>query len=527
MDEDESDESGIVVPGLNAPPVVGFDEEIDRVDDKISNKRRRSRSRSKDGSRKHGKRRRSRSRSKSRDRNVDLQQYRRNPDVQNLVKRMVEEQVQEELNKRRKLETTSGSKLNYEGKKFISPSDTSVYTPAVGKSNWPLSGSPHDRHVHSHEKHVTLHGNHGNNMKMITDEDINMGKNSKLVSPNVFSPDTINETLTQLRIISDQKNEKDAATSRRRQEIEQRDQISNAKGMAEAAILEAERHRARVQQPNRGKDYDHITQNNTPIAIKFNNPSVNCGQQNEILRNMRYLDNEDDEFFHTTCHIEAALKDKIKVGQFVELDKLIQKRVLQSGPKDESRMQLVNRDGVSYFVPTVDRETKIDNVKKWEQAFRVYTTIYCEANPSRAGEILQYIDIIHRAAAIFNWDNVAKYDYVFRQLMAAKPYRSWAKVYTQMWNITLNEPIKKFNENGSSASGNSNHNNNHKGGKKRDSYCWKYNKSTCTYGRNCRFEHKCSYCGTSGHPVSNCHKKHGKKTGSERSEKGKINSSSN
>ena len=138
---------------------------------------------------------------------------------------------------------------------------------------------------------------------------------------------------------------------------------------------------------------------------------------------MRYLDGEDDEFFHTTCHIEDNLREKIEIGKFVELEKLIQKRILQYNNKDEQKMQLVNKDGISYFVPATDRECKIDNIKKWEQAFRVYTTIYCKANPHRAGEILQYVDVINRAAAIFNWDNVAKYDYVFRQLMAAKPHR--------------------------------------------------------------------------------------------------------
>ena len=100
-----------------------------------------------------------------------------------------------------------------------------------------------------------------------------------------------------------------------------------------------------------------------------------------------------------------------------------------------------------------------------------YTTIYCSASPSKAGEILQYVDVIHRAAAIFNWDTVARYDYVFRQLMSSKPHRSWAKIYTQMWNITLNEPIKKFHENG-------NYNNSHNAQrssnqKRKDSFCWK------------------------------------------------------
>ena len=334
---------------------------------------------------------------------------------------------------------------------------------------------------------------------------------------NNADPDTINDTLSQLRLISESNaqsgtrfergetsrhDEPRPSTSRENGKKLQQEQMNDAKKMAERAILEAERVRARIQQPNKGENIQNI---------QFNNPYAQIPKcKEDEIRAMRYLDNEDDEFFHTTCHIESAIKDKIEKGKFVELDKLLQKRILQHGYKEEGRMQLINKDGVSYFVPSVDRENKIDSIKKWEQAFRVYTTIYCKANPSRAGEILQCVDIIHRAAAIFNWDNVAKYDFVFRQLMDSKPHRSWAKVYTQMWNITLNEPLKKINENSSYNNGNSKHNNaTHK---KKDTYCWKYNKSTCTYGRACKFEHKCSYCGIAGHPVTNCHKKHGKKS---------------
>ena len=231
-------------------------------------------------------------------------------------------------------------------------------------------------------------------------------------------------------------------------------------------------------------------------------------QQQAVLKHLRYLDSEDDEFFHTICHIDTSLRERIEKGGYVELEKLIQKKT-QYEPS-EKRMQLVNRDGQSYFVP-YERETKIDSIKKWEQAFRVYTTIYCQANPTRAGEILQYVDVIHRAASIFSWDNVAKYDYVFRQLMAEKPHRSWAKTYTQMWNITLNEPIKKFQENGNgkggNGHGNGHGNNTNHSKRKRDPTCWKFNKNACTFGKECRFEHKCSYCGSYSHPAIQCNKK--------------------
>ena len=484
-----------------------------------SRKRSRSRSRSRDKGKRH-KGHRSRSRSRNRDGSTQqstnrLQEYRNDPDIQGLVKQMVAEQVKEEIEKRKKLDNTSGMINSVDRTpKFLSTSDTSVYTPAVPTVNIQknLSGSPK---ISINEKRMSGPSPFAgiDAQKQYTPDKYTSGAKA---SPGFYDPESINNTLTRLRIVSGQQPR--ASTSRLDNNEERREQISNARNIAENAIIEAERHKARIQQPNRGK-----SEFCSPNPIDFNNQMRTPKCDTEVLRHLRYLDSEDDEFFHTTCHIEETLKEKIGKGGFVELEKLIQKRILQSGPKDDSRMQLVNRDGVSYFVPSIDRETKIDGIKKWEQAFRVYTTIYCKANPTRAGEILQYVDIIHRAAAIFNWDNVARYDYVFRQLMATKPHRSWAKVYTQMWNITLNEPIKKFNDNGSNGNGNYKPNNTNR----RDSFCWKYNKSTCTYGKNCRFEHKCSYCGVKGHPVGNCHKKNGKRgSGKDRQQERNSTSSS-
>ena len=270
---------------------------------------------------------------------------------------------------------------------------------------------------------------------------------------------------------------------------------------AEEAILQAERYKAQIQQPcHPGR----LNQRLSPHEI-------------DNLQYKRYLESDDDDFFHVTCHIDSNLRQKIARGEFIELEKLLQKKI-QTEPQ-EKRLQLVNRDGESFFVPSVDKETKVDSLKKWEQAFRVYSTIYCSANPSRSGEILQYTDIIHRAAQIFSWDNVARYDYVFRQLMATKPHRSWAKTYTQMWNLTLNEPIKKFQDNNYQSHSNKN------SSKRRDSVCWRYNKNSCGYGKACKFEHKCSYCGGHGHPATNCYKKNPKKPTNEG--KGNGNGSGN
>ena len=118
---------------------------------------------------------------------------------------------------------------------------------------------------------------------------------------------------------------------------------------------------------------------------------------------------DDDNYFHLACHVDENLKEKIEHGEFVDLEKLLPKqRPHKSGGE---RLEWVSKDGMTYLAPAQDRENHISNIWKWDQAFRVYAAIYCNVNPGRAGEIWQYIYVIHSAASTFQWDNVAYYDF--------------------------------------------------------------------------------------------------------------------
>ena len=99
----------------------------------------------------------------------------------------------------------------------------------------------------------------------------------------------------------------------------------------------------------------------------------------------------------------------------------------------------VSEDGMTYLAPAQDKDNQINEIRRWEQAFRVYAAIYCAANPTRSGEIWQYIYTINTAASMYQWDNVQYYDTVFRQMMSEKPGRSWAKTYVQLWQLALKD----------------------------------------------------------------------------------------
>ena len=123
------------------------------------------------------------------------------------------------------------------------------------------------------------------------------------------------------------------------------------------------------------------------------------------------------------------------------------------------------------------------------------------------------------AAASYVWENMSFYDNTFRQMMAVNPQRSWSKIFTQIWNLAMHEPIMR-NQNFSNGrsvsapSGNFNNNsregNGHNKKKRCSDACWRFNRNeTCNAG--CNFEHKCSYCGSYLHSVLDCPKLKGKR----------------
>ena len=161
----------------------------------------------------------------------------------------------------------------------------------------------------------------------------------------------------------------------------------------------------------------------------------------------------------------------------------------------------------------MNKDQKINGIRCWEQAFRVYATIYCGANPHQAKEIWQYIAVINSAAAAYVWDNVAAYDVNFRHLMAFNPQRNWGVMYNHMWNLCLRDPLPRnsafrnnsfpastpasFNNhshNPTSATSNANtmspnmNNNAGTNQSKKKIYCWNWNKGVkCRFGSACKF----------------------------------------
>ena len=104
--------------------------------------------------------------------------------------------------------------------------------------------------------------------------------------------------------------------------------------------------------------------------------------------------------------------------------------------------------------------------------------------------------LFHMAAGSYTWENVAMYDNTFRRLMSEYPDCSWAETYTQMWQLSMRDPLpKRFGGRESSTPGD------------RDNYCWKFQQNQKHDIALCRFDHRCKYCDGFLHGFNACRKR--------------------
>ena len=163
-----------------------------------------------------------------------------------------------------------------------------------------------------------------------------------------------------------------------------------AKELADRKIIEAEKFKASLTTPK--GNYPGIVISPTVPNFQQNGPYVGMDNATNGLL-------EDDEFFHITCHVDPTLRGKIEKREFVDLERLLAKERFRGRGDEPGHLEFYSKDGYTYLAPA-NRDYKITNVHRWEQAFRVYAAIYSNANPSRAAEIWQYVYVINSAASI-------------------------------------------------------------------------------------------------------------------------------
>ena len=91
-----------------------------------------------------------------------------------------------------------------------------------------------------------------------------------------------------------------------------------AKELSDKLILEVEKFRAQVSTP-KGKIPDFVNAEKNNFGDEFD--FEHFKQMHEGNIEMRHFFDSDDNFFHVTCHLDLQLKQKIRRGEFVELER--------------------------------------------------------------------------------------------------------------------------------------------------------------------------------------------------------------
>lgn len=208
----------------------------------------------------------------------------------------------------------------------------------------------------------------------------------------------------------------------------------------------------------------------------------------------------DMKHFHLTSHVDKKLRDRILQGDFtVDFKRLIPQS--RSRCKTDSRLSIVSKDGMSYFVPAdKDSAKEINCYKQWEIAFRVFMGIYISKWPARADELLEYSHVIQTASLTYPWESVFNYDIAIREIITENPNCLWGKICQHTWALEIGEPSNKTGV--PAAAGQSK-----QAFKQAKRICWRFNKGRCTFGEQCEYDHKCSVCGGRNHGRHNCYKR--------------------
>ena len=202
----------------------------------------------------------------------------------------------------------------------------------------------------------------------------------------------------------------------------------------------------------------------------------------------------DEGFIVVGAHLDDTMINKICSGDYVDFGKLLPRDRI--AVEEESRLEMVIKNGRTYWAP-VHSGVNITGFGKWEQAFRVYSNIYCKQSPARAAELIEYNHVIYTIATHYVWENVYAYDKDFRLHMARNPARSWSIILQQAWSLRLRDRLTG-NTNGFQSGGNNRVRSNEP--------CRRFNRGKCNFGTNCKYEHRCNYCNKFGHGAVNCRK---------------------
>lgn len=205
-----------------------------------------------------------------------------------------------------------------------------------------------------------------------------------------------------------------------------------------------------------------------------------------------------------TPEIPAKFIRDIESGEFFELSKLLPKNLNRSNVgsdyPDNNVSFTVSASGISL---TPRKPQVLTNIEDWTTAFNTYMLIVVHKFPTRAGELLQYMETIRHAAKTHGGLGWCIYDHKFRYKAANCRTMSWATIDTQLWLRIFTASSEQLREDYSLFSNGPSYK---RTGATRDGLCHSYNRGRpCPNKPNCPYAHRCNRPGCGGnHPGYKC-----------------------
>lgn len=193
----------------------------------------------------------------------------------------------------------------------------------------------------------------------------------------------------------------------------------------------------------------------------------------------------------STSHVEEAVKNKIRLGEFVELNRLLRSI---GDAQVANNASLSIRDGRIELNP---RGRPIDTFEKFFDAFLVFMTVRGKHYPEEYPGMLKHFDTVKRLC--YQRKAGIQYDRQFRTMKADYPQLPWSQFMPEL----VSESSQQRPSAGAQFRGNFNRPVQNMGSR-RQLVCAQFNRGFCTYGHQCRFRHECKQCGSRYHTIKSC-----------------------
>ena len=203
-----------------------------------------------------------------------------------------------------------------------------------------------------------------------------------------------------------------------------------AEAQGDAMLKDAQARRSRAYEVAGENSADQVEQGILQIREKLG--------PNDFYRSV------DDDYMLIASHLDQSIREKIVNSEYIDFAKLLRRDRSNIGGDDEfgqQKMVMVNKGGMSYWVPLQDKQKTIDSYARWDQAFKVYLDVYTTKFPHGTTELIQYGHIIQTTSFSYAWDNVYMYDREFRRHMERHPDRSWGVIPQQAWTMFLKNRV--------------------------------------------------------------------------------------